>query len=479
MENSDDLLIASCRTVIKTVLLCLDNATKATIYKIGLMPELRAVRVLSGTRTQAFDEKAFDDKVSDEFEWGLPAVSDYNPPGKKWEQYRDQPGRPLEAMGWCVETQSSWTAENPMMDPRSVRKQLLGLPEDEFHMEPVLVRKKSLYGDSSEKTQYPVDWQGNDIWHDTENVVAAVVKIHFMPGTLRRGDRSTRIAGELAQSLGSELLTLWFREKLYRASKDFARQRLQTCEILAHELRNTLVKLGFVFSAINAQIAILRESWENLLKERVAGLEWKGPLLELLCEALREKCHDLNSSEELNELCQKLLIEQQELAKLSLSPYQEQEWVRNKIYPKWEKLLSGSSLWNKSEIDPLLDRLSKSLRTGMNYDLLENLNGLPSKLLGRWSKLAYVQITSGNLFQLDEVIQLVEQPMLPVGHKDQMLRVLKSLRALVHTIPEVEEKAAKILQSLRYGSWAEGEFSLGSHPLETESDGELGRSLTY
>ena len=60
----------------------------------------------------------------------------------------------------------------------------------------------------------------------------------------------------------------------------------------------------------------------------------------------------LNSSEELNELCQKLLMEQQELAKLSLSPYQEQEWVRNKIYPKWEKLLSGSSLWNQSEIRP-------------------------------------------------------------------------------------------------------------------------------
>ena len=469
MENSDELLIASCRTVIKTILLCLDNATKATIYRIGLMPDLTAVRVLSGARTAA----------SDELEWGLPAVSDYNPPGKKWEQYRDQPGRPLEAMGWCVETQTSWTADNPMLDPRSVRKQLLGLPEDEFHLEPVLVRKKSLYGNSKENTQYPLDWQGNEIWRDTENVVAAVVKIHFMPGTLRIGDRSTRIVGELAQSLGSELLTLWFREKLYRASKDFARQRLQSCEMLAHELRNTLVKLGFVFSAINAQIAILRESWENLLKEHVPGLEWKGPLLELLSGALSEKCHGLNGSAELDELCQKLLTEQQELAKLSLSPYQEQEWVRNKIYPKWEKLLSGSSLWNQSEINPLLDRLSKSLRTGMNFDLLDKLDGLPSKLLGRWSKLAYVQITSGNLFQLDEVIQLVEQPMLPVRHKEQMLRVLKSLRALVHTIPEVEEKAARILQSLRYGSWAEDEFGLGLRLLETESDGELGMSLTY
>ena len=37
-------------------------------------------------------------------------------------------------------------------------------------------------------------------------------------------------------------------------------------------------------------------------------------------------------------MSQRLLMEQKELARLSLSPYQEQEWVRNKIYPKWEKL---------------------------------------------------------------------------------------------------------------------------------------------
>ena len=66
--------------MIKAVLLCLDNATKGTIYKIGLMPELTATRVLSGARKEG----------SDEIEWGLPAVSDYNPPGKSWEQYRDQ-----------------------------------------------------------------------------------------------------------------------------------------------------------------------------------------------------------------------------------------------------------------------------------------------------------------------------------------------------------------------------------------------------
>ena len=467
IKNTDDLIVATCRTIIKTVLSCLDNATKGTIYKIGPMPELTAVRVLSGARKQD----------SDEFEWGLPAVSGYNPPGKKWERYRDQEGRALEAMGWCVEKQMSWTAEDPMYDPRCVRKQLAEQPENESHMKPVLIRKKSLYGGSMEKLRYPVDWQGNSIWLDTKYVVAAVIKIHFKPGTLKCGDRQTRIIRDLAQSLGSELRSLWFREKLYRASKDFARLRLQSCEILAHELRNTLVKLGFVFSAINAQIAILRESWEDLLQKHVPGLEWKGHVLDVLCGVLSEKYPELRSSGELFGLSQRLLLEQKELASLSLSPHQEQQWVKHKIYPKWEKLLSVTSLWNRSEINSMLDRLSKALRTGMDYDFSVKINGFSSQLLGQWSKLAYLEITSGNLSQLDEVIRLVEHPTLPICHKEQMLRVLKSLDALVHTIPEVEEKTARILQSLRYGAGAEDPYRYEPGLPDLEPEEEFGMSL--
>ena len=459
MTNTDDLLVATCRTMIGTLLSCLDNATKGTIYKIGLMPELTVVRVMSGVRMPG----------SDVLEWGLPATSEYNFPGKKWEMYRDQPGRPLEAMGWCVERQTSWTADNPFEDPRSVRKQLAGEPEAEFHMEPVVVRKKNLYG-NSKNLHYPVDWQGNPIWVDGDFVVSAVVKIHFKPGTLKAGDHQTVAIHNLARSLGSELLSLWFREKLFQASKEFARQRLQSCEILAHELRNTLVKLGFVFSAINAQIGILRERWEKLLQDLLPQLDWKGPLLDELCARLGERVPELGSSNELLNLGQKLLLEQKELAALYLSPFQDREWVKNKIYPKWEKLLLATDLWNSTEILALLSRLEKALCTGMSYDPSVAIDGLPVELLDRWSKLAYVQITSGNLAQLDEVIRLVEEPVLPVSHKGQMLKVLKSLRAIVYTIPEVEEKATSILQSLRFGKRTEDEDCFEPDSLGLEFD---------
>jgi hypothetical protein len=171
-------------------------------------------------------------------------------------------------------------------------------------------------------------------------------------------------------------------------------------------------------------------------------------------------------------------VEQKELATLYLSPYQEREWVKNKISLKWEKLLSETSVWDPLEIRTLLERLSNALSTGMNFDFSQKIDGLPSELVGQWSKLAYIQITSGNLFQLDEVIRLVEHPALPVSHKEQMLRVLKSLRAIVHTIPEVEEKAARILQSLRFGTWAEDQYRFGPDLLGLDPRGEYEMALT-
>ena len=65
MYSTDEMLVTTCRTMIKTVLSCLDNATKGTITKIGPMPELIAGSGTSGSRKHD----------SDEFEWGLPAGS--------------------------------------------------------------------------------------------------------------------------------------------------------------------------------------------------------------------------------------------------------------------------------------------------------------------------------------------------------------------------------------------------------------------
>lgn len=456
MSVVDDLLEKTCKNMIKTILFCLDNATKGTIYRIGPMPVLQAVRVTSGSRREG----------SGEIQWGLPAVSDYNPPGKSWNQYKDQPGHVLEAMGWCVEKQKSWTAENPYEDVRSVGKQLRGEIEDFYHMEPVLVRKEDLYGKCTDHLEFPRDWQGKPIWEESEYVVAAVIKIHFLPYTLRREDRSTRIISELSRTLGTELLSLHFRETLYRSQKELARQRMESCQILAHELRNTLIKFGFLFSAVNAEIGVLREEWEKQLKTAFPEMEWKSVILVRLNELITLKLPEVDGSEELVSLCRMLLEEQKELAEISLLPHQEEQWITNKIQPKWEHLLGAFSQWedSRAEIQGLLERLRVSVRQGMDRDLAARLTNIPPLVRESWGRLAYVHFTADRIEILEDIIRLLDDPDLPVPNKRQMKKVIKSLKALVEVLPEVEERANRIILSLRRGSDAEQ-----SAPLQDQS----------
>lgn len=443
MNAVDDLLEKTCKNMIQTILSCLDDATKGTIYRIGPMPRLQAVRVTSGVRVEG----------TNEIRWGLPSVSDYNYPGKDWEQYRDYPGRALEAMGWCVEKQRSWTADNPFEDVRSVRKQLRGEIEDFHHMEPVLVRKVDLYGGPLPHLEYPRDWQDNPIWQDTEYVVAAVIKIHFLPHTLRQEDRSTKVIKELSRSLGTELLSLHARDRLLLAQKELARQRLHSCQILAHELRNTLAKLGFIFSAINAQIGIIREEWEWRIQEAFPHLEGKGVVLVRLQGLLHDLMREAANRDSLRELCTQLMAEQQELSDISLHPAQGEQWILHRIQPKWDRLLmeSGIQADERDEIKGLLERLRKSLFLGMDQELASSMPLLSADLKAAWLRFAYSQFSANNLSLLKEIVEFLEKPEVPIPHRQQIAKVLKSLKALVELVPEVEGRANRIILSLRNG----------------------------
>jgi len=56
MSTIGDLLEKTCKDVIQTILCCIDHATKGTIYRIGPMPQLRAIRVTSGIRLDGTDQ---------------------------------------------------------------------------------------------------------------------------------------------------------------------------------------------------------------------------------------------------------------------------------------------------------------------------------------------------------------------------------------------------------------------------------------
>lgn len=441
MQISADLLEKTCMDIIETILLCLENATKGTIYRVGPMPELRTIRVTSGIR----------EEESGVIRWGLPEASDYNYPGKMWTDYRDQPGRILEAMGWCVQTQKSWTSDNPYEDWRSVRKQLAGEPEDFHHMEPVLVHHKDLYGPQAHKLEYPLDWQGFPIWQNTEYVVVAVIKIHFLPYTIKRGDRSTKVIKKLSRNLATEMLSLHLRESYLKGREILARKRLQSTNVLAHELRNATVKLSFAFAAVNAELSFLREQWEMELRKAVPDLDDKRVILKRLNQLICSRISFLNGSVELIQLTKDLIEIQSELRNLYLLPEQEEKWVNNRIQPRWDRLLSKSRAWegDVEEIQELLDMLRKAVWIGMDENLARKVEHLPEDLRIKWPKIVYTRFSPEKISLLAETLELLDHPELNIPHKQHSRKVFISLKALIEIIPEIEERSNVIISSLK------------------------------
>jgi signal recognition particle subunit SEC65 len=358
-------------------------------------------------------------------------------------------------MAWCVEKAKSWTSDDPDQDSRSVRKQILNEPEDYHHMEPVLVNKSYLYGDQVYGLQFPVDYQGRSIWRDSENLVVAVIKIHFAKGLIKRGDPSTKVIKKLSHTLGTQLLSLHIRETLSGAQQELARQRLQSCNVLAHELRNTLIKLGFIFSAINAEISFLREQWESQIAVACPEVENKSVILDRLSRLIESNLPVENGSTRIERLCQKLIGEQSELASLPLMPALGEKWVENKLLPKWRELLVQSDAWqeNSEEIESLLRRLKSAMWLGTKEELANRVEHMPDDLRSMWPKLAYVDFTVDKLAMLDQILEFLDHPELKIPHKQQTKKILTSLKALVEMIPEVEEKTNRIILSLRNGSF--------------------------
>ncbi|NLI81202.1 MAG: hypothetical protein GX443_05870 [Deltaproteobacteria bacterium] len=443
MIIDNDILARTCKDMIETILYCLSDSTKGTIYRVGPMPKLQVVRITSGVRQEG--EEAI--------QWGLPEVSDYNYPGKTWEQYRDMPGHVKEAMAWCVEKQKSWTADNPYEDLRSVRKQLSGEAEDYHHMEPVLVKKTDLYGGKFGDLDYPLTYEGQPIWVDLDYVVVAVIKIHFKSNRIRRGDPSTKIIKKLSRTLGTQLLSHHIRETLSEAQKTLDKQRLQSCNVLAHELRNTLIKLGFIFSAVNTELGYLREQWELELRKAFPGLESKKEILDRLSQILIEGLPKLNGSGKHLHLCKDLLLAQKDFSNLSLLPQAGEKWIGNRIVPKWRRLLSEVTVWNErgGEIERLLSSLERAIWIGMDENLARKMGQLPEELKEKWPRLAYTDFNVEKAEILNEILDFLDHPQLEIPHKYQTKKILTSLKALVEMIPEVEERANRIICSLKNG----------------------------
>ncbi len=441
MINLDkDTLEKACKEIIETILFCLSNAYKGTVYHIGPPPELRAVRVASGI----IDERR------EKIEWELEGSSDFDPPGKSWLEYRDEPNRPLEAMAWCVEKQKSWTSEDPKQDIRGRRYRKEGVLEDYHHMEPVLIRKSDLIIDNNGAANitFPTNFEGKRIWEDSDYVVVAVIKINFR-SPIKINGPETKIIKKLSRTLGTELLSYQLKNESLQIMKRLAKEKLETCNALAHTLRNALAKSGLIFSLIKLELSTLREQWEKKLLQDCKQKELKREAIEELNRALEKMG---GSSDKLK----KSLAEvQQKFLDMSLPPDMGERWVKMQIEEKWNKLLHETA--NKQdekyakEVRQGIEKLKKSLYIGKDPALLSNYKNIPEELKKEWIDLIYRDVDYPDPEFLDRISRILEDKTLNLPYQEKSRKSLIRLKALLEIISELEHNINTILNQVLNG----------------------------
>jgi hypothetical protein len=431
------ILEQACKDIIETILFCLPNAFKGTVYRIGKPPQMVAKRITSGI---------IDDERKN-ISWGLPEESEYNPPGKPWIEYRDQPGRPKEAMAWCVERQRSWTSEDPSIDNRSVRLQMEGMTEDYHHMEPVLLHKQDLYLANGSSPDYPKNFKDETLWKNTEYEVVAVIKIHFLPNTIKVGSPEAKFIKRLSRSLGTELLSYQLRQQSVEAMHQLAEDKLNSCNILADSLRNAITKSGLIFSLIKLELGSLREQWEGVL---LRNSEKKGMRQEAV-HTLNRAIEDMGESK--TQRGKDMLDVQNRFLEFFQPPENGENWVRMQVEERWDKLLSEKHLGAEQEksIRSAIEQMKRSLYLGKDPEILAGYNRVPEALKNEWVDLLYIQTDRLDAAFLDKVVRVLEDPSLNLPLQEKCRKTLTHLKTLSHVMGQLEDNINVVLQQVLNG----------------------------
>ena len=435
IQIEEAVLKKACMEMIETIFFCLPNAFKGTIYRVGKMPDLIVERITSGIIDE--DRKSIS--------WGLPSQSGYTSPGRSWYDYRDEPCRPLEAMGWCVERQKSWTAEDPSSDSRSVRLQVESGLEDFQHMEPVLVRKSDLNLDMYSSTDYPRNVMDDIIWKDSDYVVVAVVKIHFRPYTIRMNSAETRVIKKLSRSLGTELLSYKLRQDSVKAMEEISKDRLNACNILADSLRNAITKSGLIISLVKQEVGYLRDQWERILLEDRNEKSMKENVIRRLNDILA----DMDGGDE--NLRGVLINTHKKFLDLSLPPGQGKRWVEMQIEAKWSDFLNSYKKQSDGErelINQGIDELKRSLQFGMEPEIIADYNKIPEEVKREWVSLLYEDINGFNASMLERLINILSNTSFNIPSQERSRKALIQLKVLAETMSQLERNTNFLLHQV-------------------------------
>lgn len=322
--------------------------------------------------------------------------------------------------------------------------------EDYHHMEPVLVRKADLWDVMPPAEAYPKDSLGKSIWRESTYVTVAVVKIHFLPGTIELGDKSTRVIKELSRSLGTEMLSLHARERTLEKEKNLVEARQETCNTLAHEFRNLLVKMGSAYRIANNEVAYLRELWEDFVHAQLPEQPNKKHILQQLNKILK-KVESEYSSSDMQEDIKKLSHNHEQLRDNYLLPEQNEMWIRCKIETIWSSIFDKSNLDPpiRKQVDALLTKLKESINAAVNPQVIAEIDSIPAEIKSTWVELAYKEINGHDNGDIESYIEFLDNSDLHIPHRKQSKKNLVYLKSLIEMIPEIERKLNHRLDELK------------------------------
>jgi hypothetical protein len=432
-----------CGRMIETLLVCLPNAVSSTIYSIGPIPHLRLKPVASARRYGQ----------TDQIRWEGLYKSAHNFTTKKWVDYRDHKGGILEAITWCVENQTSWTVDYASPSPRNMKESVENKAADDYyHLEPILIKKAELLQRKVQLHSYPKDRQGKPIWQDSPNTTVAVVKIDLLPGTIARGDRSTRVINTLSAFLGTQMLSLHAIQSAVDKSKLFQKERHKMGDKLSHDFRSIIAKLGLVYRVIDHEISNLRESWEALIQQYYPKKPYKRSIVRELNEILQEieLKYKYNAQFDKADI-QKLQRYQKQLLEYCLLPEQNKIWLRQKIRPLWISIASKFDLTPSLEeqIELLLERLEESFSVFLDKELIDEIDFVTEPVRKKWIRLAYTEMDWNDKEFLQEYIDTIDSLSVVLDHRRHSSKNLVYLKSLVELMPELQQKLESNLALLQ------------------------------
>jgi hypothetical protein len=246
------------------------------------------------------------------------------------------------------------------------------------------------------------------------------------------------------------MLSLHAREEALEKERRLTEQRQEAVDILAHEFRNLVPRIGFAYRAINNEIGYLREMWENLIQDHCPEKSSKRVILSQLDSILLDIEKDHDDANLLN-IIGRLSQYQKDLMESCLLPHQNESWLRSKIKPLWQAILAktNSNSDVKSQIELLLGDLRRSFHLGLDKELRNKIDVIPGEIKDKWVELAYREINGKNSVMIRECIELLDSVDLDLPRKRHCVKNLVYLKSLVELIPEVEEKLNHQLDQLK------------------------------